>query len=192
MNIFAALKTINSTTMWNTNNLVFKGLHVIAWIIFVGLCIEAGGLLVNFIISLYKPSLLPNLYQKLDLTALYESSRWAFVGSYSFILAIAALKASLFYTVVMLMHKMELGNPFTPFVARRILLVSYNTLAIGLLSYLAREFTRGLAKRGFITDSLHQFWHDSQAFVLMGAVVYIIAIIIKRGVEIQSENELTI
>ena len=35
--------------MSNRNNLVFKGLYMVAWVIFVGLCIEAGGLIVNFV-----------------------------------------------------------------------------------------------------------------------------------------------
>ena len=34
--------------MSKKNQLVFKGLTIVAWIIFVGLCIEAGALLVNF------------------------------------------------------------------------------------------------------------------------------------------------
>jgi hypothetical protein len=36
--------------MSERNNFVFKTLHVVAWVIFVGLCIEAGGLIVNFIL----------------------------------------------------------------------------------------------------------------------------------------------
>ena len=53
--------------MSERNNFVFKGLHVVAWVIFVGLSIEAGALIVNFIISLFKPEIVQNLYQKLDL-----------------------------------------------------------------------------------------------------------------------------
>jgi uncharacterized membrane protein YedE/YeeE len=45
---------------------------------------------------------------------------------------------------------------------------------------------------GFVTDSLNKFWADSQAFILMGAVIYIIAIIFKKGVAIQNENDLTV
>jgi len=45
---------------------------------------------------------------------------------------------------------------------------------------------------GFVPDNLNQFWADSQAFILMGAVIYIIATIFKKGVDIQNENELTI
>jgi hypothetical protein len=46
--------------------------------------------------------------------------------------------------------------------------------------------------RGFVPDNLNQFWADSQAFILMGAVIYIIATIFKKGVDIQNENDLTV
>jgi hypothetical protein len=77
--------------MTKTNNIVFKSLHIIAWIIFVGLSIEAGGLIVNFIFSLYKPEFVQNLYQKLDLSEMYNRNQWAFFGMYSFILFISIL-----------------------------------------------------------------------------------------------------
>jgi len=68
--------------MSKRNDFIFKGLHIVAWIIFVGLCIEAGGLIVNFIFSLYKPELVQNLYQKLDLSELYNRSKLAYFGMY--------------------------------------------------------------------------------------------------------------
>ena len=51
--------------MTQTDNFVFKALHVIAWVIFIGLSIEAGALIFNFIFSLFKPEALQNLYNKL-------------------------------------------------------------------------------------------------------------------------------
>lgn len=181
-----------SMMMSKTNNFVFKGLHIVAWFIFVGLSIEAGGVIVNFFFSLYKPEFVQNLYQKLDLTAMYRDSRFAFFGIYGFILAISILKAGLFYLVVMLMYKMDLSKPFDVFVARQISKISYFTLSIGLLSYIAREFVVNLTRHGFITENLNQFWADSQAFILMGAVIYIIATIFNKGVAIQDENDLTV
>lgn len=178
--------------MSKTNNFVFKGLHIIAWLIFVGLSIEAGGLIVNFIFSLFKPEFVPKLYQKLDLTEMYKASRLAFFGIYSFILIISILKAFLFYTVIMLMHKMDLRKPFNNFVAKKILRISYYTISIGMLSYIARELAKDLMHYGFVTDNLNHFWADSQAFIIMGAVIYIIATIFKKGVDIQNENDLTV
>jgi hypothetical protein len=178
--------------MSKRNNLVFKGLHIVAWVIFVGLCIEAGGLIVNFIFSLFKPEFVQNLYQPLDLTEMYKDNKWAFFGVYGFILSISILKAFLFYIVIRLMHKMDLTKPFNTFVSDQILRISYYTLAIGLFSFIARQITKNLMHHGFDTDSLNQFWADSQAFILMGAVVYIIATIFKKGVDIQNENDLTV
>lgn len=178
--------------MSKTNNFVFWGLYIVAWLIFVGLCIEAGGLVVNFFFSLYKPEFVQNLYQKLDLTKMYKDSKMVFFGIYSFILIISILKACLFYIVIRLMHKMNLSKPFNNFVARQISLMSYYTLSIGLLSYIARQLTKSLMHHGFVTESINQFWADSQAFILMGAIIYIIAVIFKKGVDIQNENDLTV
>lgn len=178
--------------MSKTNNFVFWGLYVVAWLIFVGLSIEAGGLIVNFFFSLYKPEFVPNLYQKLDLIQMYKDSRLAFFGIYSFILIISISKACLFYMVIRLMHKMDLLKPFSSFVSRQILKIGYYTLSIGLLSYIARQIVKNLMHHGFVPDNLNQFWADSQAFILMGAVIYIIATIFKKGVDIQNENDLTV
>lgn len=178
--------------MEKRNNFVFWGLYIVAWLIFVGLGIEAGGLITNFFFSLYKPEFVQNLYQKLDLTEMYNNSRLAFFGVYGFILTISILKACLFYIVIRLMHKMDLSKPFSTFVAKQFSQISYYTLSIGLLSFIARELAKDLMHYGFVTDNLNQFWADSQAFILMGAVIYIIATIFKKGVEIQNENDLTV
>ena len=178
--------------MSKRNNFVFTALHIVAWIIFVGLCIEAGGLIVNFFFSLFKPEFVQNLYQKLDLTEMYNNSKMAFFGIYSFIIFISALKAFLFYIVIRLMHKIDLTKPFSTYVSNQILQISYYTLSIGLFSYMARQLTKNLIHHGFVTDSLNQFWADSQAFILMGAVIYVIATIFKKGVDIQNENDLTV
>lgn len=175
-----------------TKNIVFKGLKIVSWIIFVGLCIDAGGLIVNFIISLFKPEFVENLYQKLDLHEMYESSKLAFFGMYGFILTIAILKAVLFYIVIMLVTKINISEPFNNFVSRQIYKISYYTLSIGLLSFIASKLVKNLQHNGFVIDNLSQFWADSQAFILMSAVIYVIATIFSKGVEYQEELEETV
>jgi hypothetical protein len=178
--------------MSQKTNIILKGIHIVAWIIFVGLCIEAGGLIVNFLFSIYKPEFVQNLYQKLDLSEMYKRSKGAFFGMYSFILFISLLKAFLFYRVVILMHRIDLSNPFSSFVSEQIAKISYYTFSIGILSYIARQTAKNLQHHGYVIDNLNQFWADSQAFILMAAVVYVIATIFKKGVEIQTENDLTV
>ena len=117
---------------------------------------------------------------------------FTFYGIYSFIISLAVLKALLFYIVISLMHKMDLLKPFSNYVSKQILLLSYYTIVIGLLSYLARQFVTNFVQSSQETFRLNEFWNDSQAFILMGAVIYIIAVIFKKGVEMQNENDLTI
>lgn len=178
--------------MSKQNNFVFIALHVIAWVIFVGLSIEAGGLIVNFIFTVFKPEFVDKLYQKLDLTTLYLQSTAVFYSMCSFVIVIAVLKAILFYLLIELLLKLDLSKPFSQFVRRKILQISYYTFSIGLLSYIAGETARNLSHHGYEVDKLEQFWVDSNAFILMAAVIYVIAQIFKRGIEIQSENELTV
>ncbi|WP_348800281.1 DUF2975 domain-containing protein [Flavobacterium adhaerens] len=178
--------------MSKTNNFVFWCLYGLAWLIFVALSIEAGGLIVNFFFSLYKPEIIQNLYQKLDLIKMYNESKLAFFGVYSFILLISILKTILFYTVIRLMHTMDKSKPFNTFVARQISYISYYTLSIGLLSYIAIQITKKLQYYGFVPENLNQFWVDSEAFILMWAVIHVIATIFKKGVAIQNENDLTV
>ncbi len=151
-----------------------------AWIIFVGLSIEAGGLIVNFIFSVFKPEMVPNLYQKMDLSELYNRSQWAFYGMDSFVLVISILKSILFYVVIMLLLKLDLEKPFNSYVSKQITQMSYFTFSIGLLSYIARESAKNLQHRGYEIEPLNQFWVDSQAFILMAAVIYVIAAIFKK------------
>lgn len=178
--------------MSKTNNFVFKVLKIVAWILFVGLCIEAGGLLVNFIFSLYKPEFISNLYQKLDLSEMYTRNKWVFYGMYSFILSISFLKAYLFYIVIKLVTKINLSKPFDNYVSNHITQISYYTFTIGILSYIARQTAKNLVHHGYVTDNLNPFWEDSQAFILMAAVIYMIATIFKTGIDIQNENDLTV
>ncbi|MCF8325257.1 MAG: DUF2975 domain-containing protein [Leadbetterella sp.] len=178
--------------MSNANKYVFYGLRVIAWIIFIGLCIEAGALLVNFVISIYKPEIVSRLYEKLDLSELFAYSENAYYGIYSFILAVAMLKAYLFYVVIELVSKLSLSKPFSEYVADKINKVSYFTFSIGLVSYIGKETAKHLQHRGIELNALNKFWADSEAFILMAAIIYVIANIFKRGIEIQNENDLTI
>jgi hypothetical protein len=174
------------------NDFIFKALTIIAWVIFVALCIEACALLVNFIYSLYNPAVIKNLYQKLDLSEMYNRSTAAYYSIYTFILVIAFLKAGLFYDVIKLVSKLDLNRPFSSFVSKQISSISYTTFAIGLISIVARQTANNLSHKGFDVNRLNDFWVDSQAYILMAGVIYAIATIFKRGIEIQNENDSTI
>lgn len=178
--------------MSKSKNYIFIGLKIIAWFIFVGLCIEAGALIVNFVISLYKPEIVKNLYEKLDLSMVYNESKWVYYGIYSFIISMSVFKALLFYYVIKLTMVLNLSNPFIQGVADQIRGISQLTLSIGIISYVGRQVLKNNERYGLDMATIEKFWADSEAFILMSAIIYVIATIFARGVELQNENELTV
>jgi hypothetical protein len=61
-----------------------------------------------------------------------------------------------------------------------------------MISIVARQTSNNLSHKGFDINRLNDFWVDSQAYILMAGVIYAIAMIFKRGIEIQNENDSTI
>ncbi|VXA92380.1 conserved membrane hypothetical protein [Flavobacterium sp. 9AF] len=178
--------------MKTNKNVVFIALQIISWIIFIGLSIEAGALLVNFIISVFKPELIQNLYEKMDLSSVYNENKFIFYGMYSFALYISVLKAVMFYFVILLVQKIDLSQPFNRFVSEKISKISYMALSIGIISIIATQIGKNMMHHGYDFDRLSKYWSDSTGFILMAAVVYIIALIFKKGIELQEENDLTV
>ena len=111
---------------------------------------------------------------------------------YGFVISISVLKSMLFYILIELLYKLNLSKPFSSFAAKKITQISYFTFLIGILSFIANQTAKKLSHYGFEIDKLSQFWVDSQAFILMAAIIFVIATIFKKGVEIQNENDLTI
>ena len=111
---------------------------------------------------------------------------------YSLILSVAILKAILFYIVIMLILKLDLLKPFNRLVLKHLNQISYITFSIGIISAIARGTAKNLQHHGFSTELLNQFWADADAFIMMAAIIYIIATIFKVGIKIQEENDLTV
>ncbi|MGB0895688.1 MAG: DUF2975 domain-containing protein [Flavobacteriaceae bacterium] len=178
--------------MSKTNNYIFTGLKIVSWVIFIGLCVQAGSYITNFTFSIYKPELIQNLYPKLDLIDVYNQNKEAFYSLFTFIMVVSTLKAILFYEVVKLVSSINLLKPFNQFVSRQISTISFYALIIGVMSFIGGHTTNNMQFRGFNTHKLTDFWSGSQAFILMSAVIYIIAIIFKKGVEYQDELDQTV
>ena len=178
--------------MPNSNKLIFDFLKVVAWIIFIGLCVEAGGIITNAVFSFFKPELISRLYKAEDLSAVHAQSPSNYYILLTFWVTIASLKAYLFYFIIKLLSTLDLVHPFSQDISDRISKLSYIVLAIGLLSAIANQLTERLKGQGIGIGNMQEYWNDAAAFLMMAAIIYILAQIFKRGIELQTENELTI
>lgn len=178
--------------MSKNNDVILKVLHVLSWIVFIGLCIEAGALIFNFIFTLFKPIASHNIYKGLNLSEMYEKQFPHFIGVMSFIVVLALLKAYLFYLVVNIFQKLNLVKPFTIEIAKLIEKISFEAFTIAILTVIAQQYTMRLVDNGYEVSDVDNYWNDTAAFMMMAAILFVISQVFKKGIELQEENDLTV
>ena len=165
---------------------------VVIWSVFVGLCIETGAILFNTLYSLARPIAAQNLYKGLDLSGLMARDMRHYIGILSVILYMNALKAYMFYLMIRIFLKINLIHPFSKPVSNLIAQISQITMQIAIVIIFTDAYLKWLAKRGFELPDLGAFTGGAFEYILMGVIIYALSKVFKRGLEIQSENELTI
>lgn len=180
-----------------TTDQILKVLQILSWLIFIGLCIEAGGITINTIITLFiDPLGVENFWEGEGyLSSLYEFDAGHFFVVTLTMIIISVLKAIMFYLIVKLFtnKKWNISQPFSVELRRFILKLSYLALGIGLFSHFGSKYCSWLTKQGFTTANL-QSLHIAGAdvWLFMAVILFVIVQIVKRGMEIQNENDLTI
>lgn len=101
---------------------------------------------------------------------------------------IGALKISVWIMVLRLLKKIEIKNPFNTDVTRKLEQISYILFTIWVALVSAHGFFAWLGdKAGELNDS----WNHGP-YLFIAGLVFIISQVFKRGVELQSENDLTV
>jgi len=163
-------------------------MHILAWVAFVGYMIEAGAILVSYGVSLINDEAAKDLYKGINLYNLRQLNFWSYTGSVSFMIALSLMKAYVSFLVIKTLSKVNLMNPFTIEVAKKLEKISHVLLEIWIVSMLSNAHTSWLLKT---TGGLQGEWVKGD-FIFMAGLVFVLSQIFKRGVEIQSENELTV
>ena len=86
-----------------------------------------------------------------------------------------------------------MSQPFNRDLVRFIFNVSYLALGIGLFSWWGVKYTEWFVKQGVeMPDIQYLRLGGADVWLFMGVTLFVIAQIFKRGIEIQTENELTV
>jgi hypothetical protein len=163
-------------------------MNVLAWITFIGLMIEAGAILVTYGIGLANPKMVTKLYKGMDWDNLRQYDVWYYTGIITLKAAILILEAYTAYMVIKVLSTIKMTNPFTMQVAKKLENIAYTLILVWVAVLIYNGQLRWLSKN--VADLEGKML--STEFILMGAVIYIIATIFKKGVDIQNENDLTV
>lgn len=175
---------------------ILKLLLILSWIIFVGVCIEAGGCIFSaFYTMVINPINAAHFWEGNDLSALYKFDPGHFFVETLLISIACVLKAILFYLIVKILHekRINMSQPFNMEVKRFIINISWLTFGIGLFTNAGVKYTEWLTTQGVpMPDTQHLHLGGPDVWLFMTVILYVIAQIFKRGIEIQTENELTV
>jgi hypothetical protein len=175
-----------------TTRRVLTILYVLSWIIFIGVCIEAASFFFNAFFSL---AINPQAADYFHLSALYQYDRGHFFVQLLLMGIPGVLKAIIFYLIVKILmdKKLDMAQPFNNEMGRFVFSVSYLALGTGLFSFWGMKYAQWLVQQGVqMPDIQHLRLGGADVWLFMGVTLFIIAHIFKRGIEIQSENELTV
>ena len=184
--------------MSKRTDFAFKSVNVVSWIIFIGLCIETGGLIVNAIISLFiNPMASSRFWGNRNLYELYQFNQSYFVTIIVLLIIVSTLKSTLFYLIVNLFHKkkLNLNNPFNEQFGRYIFQLGYLATGIGIFSWWGNNFSKWLKMIGktVLTQSFENIkFEGADVWLFMAIILLIFGMIFKKGIELQSENDLTV
>jgi len=163
-------------------------MNILAWLTFIGLMIKAGAILISYTVSIGNPNGAKNLYMGLNLYNLRQYNFLHYTNAVSFMVAIIALEAFTAYLVIIVLSKIKLSNPFTAEVSRLLERISYIIFVTWLVSLFYEIHTKWLMGK---VAGLQENPSSVEALFLAG-VVFIFSQIFKKGVELQSEHELTV
>ena len=175
--------------MTTKTTFILKAMNIIFWVIFIGLCIKTGAILISFLISLFINSDgAKNLYLGFNLFDLFTFDKLHYCFIVSFIILLTGLKAYMAYLVVKIFLKFKFSSPFKTTVTSLISKISYVALGTGILAIISSVYSDWLIKKGI---PISHDWGSDEILFFAG-VIYIVAQVFKKGEEIQTENELTV
>lgn len=175
------IKTMNNKTLLQIMNVIF-------WIIFIGLCIEAGAGLFALIVHLVKDVQEASQLSGVDLNSSFTAERYGYLFIDSFQIIITSIKAYISYLVIEIFKQFNLEKPFSERLTKLITKISREALVAGILALIAASYSKYLLKLGVEAPSN---WGAAEILFFAG-VIYIIALVFKRGSELQAENDLTV
>lgn len=179
-----------------TTQQMLKLLQVISWIIFIGLCIEAGGIIFSTVYTFtINPVNTRHFWEGADFSSLYNYDPGQFLVIILFMTIVAVLKAILFYLIIKLFveKKLSIAQPFNAVLSKFLLHAAYLALGIGLFSHSGCEYAHWLSKQQVDMPGPQALQlGGADVWLFMAVVLFVVTQLVKRGIEIQHENDLTI
>jgi hypothetical protein len=166
---------------------LLRVMNILAWVVFIGLLIVAGSIIISYFVSIGNAQAAKDLYRGMDLYAYRHHSfgHYTFVVGYKVMLYIT--QAYIAFLMTSLLSRLNISKPFNADVVKLMQKISYSILCVWLVA-MVHNIHIGILEKSY---GLVATYISGDSIFLAG-IVYVLAQMFKRGVEIQSENDLTV
>lgn len=163
---------------------LLKAMNLLAWVVCIGLLLKAGAILISFVISSTgSPTAAKDLYNGIELAAYKEFGFIHYFLIVSYKIFIIVIQAYIAFLMTRLLSDFNISQPFNSAVVQLMEKISYAILGVWLIAMI-HNIHIGLMEKtvGSATTEI------SGEFIILSGIVYVMAQMFKRGIEIQSEN----
>lgn len=153
--------------------------------------IDCGSQLTSFVASFINPGWASRTYHvNLDIFNIRKFSTTFYAFGMCLTIAAAALKATIWYVIFDLLLKLKLQTPFSMEVQGKLERIAFLMLGVWVIcNFIWKIYTYYLMQdTGIQLPAIS----NGDEYFFMAGIIYIISQVFKRGIEIQSENDLTI
>lgn len=166
---------------------LLKAMYVIAWIVFIGLLIKVGTIALNYGISINNPESSENLFGAINLSEYraHSFTQYSLIVIYKVLLY--SIEACIAYLVAKLLGNLNMKTPFSIATHKTLQKISYSVFYLWVIAVIHNGHVQYLGKKHNYAIELF-----SSDFIFLAGILFVFAQIMKRGIEIQSENDLTI
>jgi hypothetical protein len=159
----------------------------LAWFVFIALLIKTGAVLTTYTISFFNHDAAKNLYLELDLSMYLNYSQIHYSIIVLSKVLLFASQAYVAYLMTELLRDFNLKNPFSYPVVKLMERICFTVLFIWAITLMHNAHLKALEHAAGVVGI-----YNDGAYLLWSAMVYVLAQVFKRGIEIQAENEMTI
>ena len=154
-------------------------------------CILCGSRLLTLSASFINPEWAKRTYEAdLTLFGIREHNLGFYVFAMCLTILVSALKALIWFVVFVLLSKLKLQTPFSMEVEKKLEKIAYLMLGVWIISTI---FWKTCIYYVSVETGIRLATNNSEGeYLFMAAMIYIIAQVFKRGIEIQEENQLTV
>ena len=167
---------------------LLRFMNVLAWIGAIGFMVKAGAFVVSFGVTYFNPAASKKLYPGLDMSPLMHFNFWHYTGHMALKVTLLILQSCMLLRTIKILSGINLANPFTMTVAKHLERISAFSLGAGIIA-IANNIQASWLKEthGILLNEM-----NPGDFLFSAGLIFIISQVFKRGIELQSESDLTV